>query len=1115
MEAPTSHTSENTTENQHSRSKRRKQPGNSPAPRIAAIQNRFSEQPILAAQIQQLITETTNAREDYDLKIRQGIPDPTKPQKTFPQPSEEQIPLFYDDEKTERRPPDETKEKVVMIVSSTNITSLDNHKWDLANMDGTRCIQEHQLPHNRERALERFFKQESAILHIDKSFSQGANFSAGTGFIHDNDIIARQIIPTTGPLIKPHKNGRISICTVVASTTLPFFIYNVYGFVHNSDDPLASIRTEALMEAVFDDWVGRGCPPALITGDLNADAMKIPSVARLINLKAWLDVGSRASLYGKPDNQPTCLAPNSRTKTRREYILASPIMVPSIKDLNVQDNGTFHVHAAVSITIALESELYTAISFRQAPPIVQPPISVDMNRKEKVQSIKDFQTQEAIRTHQTFVDHHHAEDTNALWHQIWKVFESGLLTASDCIDQNVNCGGGNLRYDYVIKHPRLATHQHNPNDSVIKDDDQRTKDLKQALTDISLMKVATRKIYNQCNFVTRNLRITTDKLRPWLPLAVKKLFNDNPDMFQMRDLHEYDNGNISGDHFAKTLEFATRRIKKDADNEKAKETRAAAAVATNYYRNTQTGTPAAYRNIRAPPAPTLSLLDSARFPNGAVTPTQFDYEYDLAWFHAVNCPPHTERPYARHFIEKYQAYFDKQPTINLPPITGRQLSQAATHSSAFVGGLDSLHPKEMLFVSSTLWEWVAIILNMVEKGAPWPTPALLAKAAFLRKLGTTGKSMNDYRILTLTSVIYPMWGKVRCKQLGPLYKHWGDDGLVTAGPGLGASDAHCNLAIRFEHARVFHTGFAGGATDLSQCFDRILREQVYPIAIQSGMPIHIILAYASHAENLTYVNCYPTGHGRLRRRSASIAQGCPFSMRVLAICLQPWMKVCAANNVIPRILADDLMVFATGPDAAILAAKALLLTHEYILDIRGKVKTEKTWAYASLSNGRDILHHIRFPGSDGPMIIVQNHRDLGRHLDSSNRGTGSTLTHRLNTATNELNTITTKFGGAAQRATIVRGKFHARGLYSADTTPVNQYALDRLCTATTRFILGTNRTPAIRNLRSVSLTLIAYQPPSGATNDPVHIVCKGSHQSIAPRLAQTNTSSTSHRRARD
>ena len=153
----------------------------------------------------------------------------------------------------------------------------------------------------------------------------------------------------------------------------------------------------------------------------------------------------------------------------------------------------------------------------------------------------------------------------------------------------------------------------------------------------------------------------------------------------------------------------------------ARGTRAAAAVARDFHRNPQRGTPAAYRTIRTPPAPTISVLDSKRFTHGASTPAQLDYEYDIAWFHAVNCPPHTAKAYARHFIGKYPKILDEQQTINFPLITGRQLFHAATHSAAFVGGLDSLLPKEMPFVSSTLWEWVSIILDMIEGGAPWPT----------------------------------------------------------------------------------------------------------------------------------------------------------------------------------------------------------------------------------------------------------------------------------------------------------------------------------------------------------------------------------------------------------
>ena len=272
----------------------------------------------------------------------------------------------------------------------------------------------------------------------------------------------------------------------------------------------------------------------------------------------------------KIENQPTCLAPNSRTKTRRDYILASPIMIPIITDFNVQDDGTSHVHASVSITIAVGSEPFSAISFALSQPIVQPPLAVDMNRKEWVQCIKDIPTREAIRTHQTFVNHSHTEDTNALWHQTWETFEFGLLTASECIDQKANTGTGCLRYEYDLKHARLSTHQRNPSDSLIKGDDKRTKDLKQALTDISSMQVTMRKIYNQCKFTTCNLRVSSNDLRPGFRTKVKNLFEKNPDMFHMKDYDEYNNGTISNEHLANTMEFATRRIKKDADNEKAK-----------------------------------------------------------------------------------------------------------------------------------------------------------------------------------------------------------------------------------------------------------------------------------------------------------------------------------------------------------------------------------------------------------------------------------------------------------------------------------------------------------------------------------------------------------------
>ena len=47
---------------------------------------------------------------------------------------------------------------------------------------------------------------------------------------------------------------------------------------------------------------------------------------------------------------------------------------------------------------------------------------------------------------------------------------------------------------------------------------------------------------------------------------------------------------------------------------------------------------------------------------------------------------------------------------------------------------------------------------------------------------------------------------------------------------------------------MHHHHFAGGVTDLSQCFDRIIRQQIYPIALHAGIPL-IISTYARHPQN--------------------------------------------------------------------------------------------------------------------------------------------------------------------------------------------------------------------------------------------------------------------------
>eukprot|EP00969_Alexandrium_andersonii_P313994 13871607-Alexandrium_andersonii.AAC.1 len=94
---------------------------------------------------------------------------------------------------------------------------------------------------------------------------------------------------------------------------------------------------------------------------------------------------------------------------------------------------------------------------------------------------------------------------------------------------------------------------------------------------------------------------------------------------------------------------------------------------------------------------------------------------------------------------------------------------------------------------------------------------------------------------------------------------------------------------------------------------------------------------------------YPMGLGAVRKRPASIPQGCLLSMMVQALMTVPWVRLLKAkyDAVVPRCLADDLLLStresAEGPGpmdeehVADQHAEAVVDTIEYITAMGGRI----------------------------------------------------------------------------------------------------------------------------------------------------------------------------------
>ena len=126
----------------------------------------------------------------------------------------------------------------------------------------------------------------------------------------------------------------------------------------------------------------------------------------------------------------------------------------------------------------------------------------------------------------------------------------------------------------------------------------------------------------------------------------------------------------------------------------------------------------------------------------------------------------------------------------------------------------------------------------------------------------------------------------------------------------GADDAWWETALRIEHNAIANVPFPGGATDIFKCFDQIVRPLLYYLATVAGIPLQIANAYRKYHEHSDVFNSLALGLAAPYRRPNGIPQGCPLSMMFVALLLRPWMKITSSVDVIPRTLADDLLLLS-------------------------------------------------------------------------------------------------------------------------------------------------------------------------------------------------------------
>ena len=168
-------------------------------------------------------------------------------------------------------------------------------------------------------------------------------------------------------------------------------------------------------------------------------------------------------------------------------------------------------------------------------------------------------------------------------------------------------------------------------------------------------------------------------------------------------------------------------------------------------------------------------------------------------------------------------------------------------------------------------------------------------------------------------------------------------------------------------------------------------------------------------------------------------------MMYVALIMRPWIIL---MRVIPGIqvfiLADDVLILATGKTMIGQLAEAINRTHQYLHEMGAKVAPDKSYNFASTVEGKKWLQQTWWEGIQAKIDVVQDFRYLGAHLSAGNSISSATMDKRWEKAQSQLKKL--KHAPASNDAKVkaIHAKVYASAMYGIEAAAVTPAKIAKL-----------------------------------------------------------------------
>ena len=284
-------------------------------------------------------------------------------------------------------------------------------------------------------------------------------------------------------------------------------------------------------------------------------------------------------------------------------------------------------------------------------------------------------------------------------------------------------------------------------------------------------------------------------------------------------------------------------------------------------------------------------------------------------------------------------------------------------------GLDGFSKEDLQWMPPSFTQPLIDMLNCLEDGrCDWPKQLLCGAVIGLAK-HNGAHTAGHFRPITLFSMIFRAWSKLRTKQLIRQIALYMPTEALGFLPDREAPQIRLQLQGTIELMLQHRKPLGGLSTDLQKAFNHIGRDQVWMLASQVGLPENLPRpwkAFLSNFERRFDINgCF----GEAIRSNSGYPEGDPLS--IVAMSLVDWCYHIYMSHHAPRVqhfsFVDNLTLVATSA-APILQAFFAMKT---IMQLFGlSTDDDKTFVWGLDRQTRDGLATLGFP-------CVQDASELG------------------------------------------------------------------------------------------------------------------------------------------